>query len=164
VSTNELAITLAVLGGISEVVGVLTVVREIAEDRARAKELFSTPREYVPPERRYPARLGRHSFGVGGFGGQGAVASIMRPKIEDQITDLAASAGNAMLDMQKSIYEDRDELEKGLLGEIDKGYNQVRADLKDVLEGDTKLRLVGVGALLLGVVLSAAGSILGNLG
>jgi hypothetical protein len=164
VSTNELAIALSALGGISEVVGVSAVVREIAEDRARAKKLFSTSREYTPPERRYPARLGRHSFGIGGFGGQGAVASTMRPKIEDQITDLAASTGNTILDIQKNIYEDRDELEQNLLGEIDRGYNQVRADLKDVLEGDTKLRLFGVGALLLGVILSVAGSTLGNVG
>lgn len=61
-STDYESIVLSVLGGISELVGVLTVVREIGHDRARAKRLFSTPREYVPPERRYPPRLGRHSL------------------------------------------------------------------------------------------------------
>ena len=142
----------------------MTVISEIARDRTRAKELFSVQRDYVPPERRFPARLDRHSFGIGGFGGQGAVATTMIPKVEDQITDLAAATGNTLIDAQRQIYEDRDELEESLLREIDGNYNQVRSDLKEVLEGDTKLRFFGVGALLLGVGLSAAGSVLGNLG
>jgi hypothetical protein len=163
VTTSELAIALTVLGGLSEVVGLFTVVREIAADRARARELLSVPRKYAPPERQYPTPLGRHSFGMGGFGGQGAVASIMRPKVDDQITDLAAATGNAMLDMKKIVDQDRDELEENLLGEVDKGYNELRADLRDVLESDVRLRLFGVAALLTGIALSATGSVLGNL-
>ena len=162
-STNAVAVALTVLGGLSEVVGVFTVVREIAADRARAEKLLSTPRAYQPPERRYAARLDRHAFGVGGFGDQGVVASIQRPEVEDQITGLAAAAGNAMLGMRKDIDKDRDELEESLLGEIDKGYNELRDNLRDILESDVRLRLVGVAALLFGIALSTAGSVLGNL-
>lgn len=145
-------------------VGLYTVVREIAADRARAKRLLTEPREHKPAKRNYPAPLGQHSFGVGGFGGQGAVASIMRPNIEDQITNLAVATGNAMLDMRKDIDGDRDALEASVLVAIDSAYDDVRADLRDVLESDVRLRIVGVGALLAGIALSAAGSVLGNVG
>lgn len=161
-ATGSLAIVLTVLGGLSEVVGVYTVVREIAADRARAKTLLTAPREHKPAKRNYPAPLGQHSFGAGGFGGQGAVASIMRPSIEDQITNLAVATGNAMLNMRKDIDSDRDALEASVLIAIDRAYDDVRADLRDVLESDVRLRLVGVAALLAGIALSAAGSVLGN--
>jgi hypothetical protein len=162
VRSSELAIALGALGGVFEVAGVLTVVWEVAGDRKRAKALLSAPRNYQPPERRYPARLGNHSFGVGGYSGQGAVASTQRQSPDEAITSLAASTGNALLALRESLDKERDELQEVLLGEIDKGYNGVRADLKDVLESDVRIRLAGVAALLIGVGLSVAGSILGN--
>lgn len=163
VDASGIAITLTALGGAAEVIGVSTVIREISRDRDRARRMFSTQREYKPPERRYPQRLGRHSFGTGGFGGRGLVAASMRPSLDDQITDLAAEMGNAVIEVQRQVYADRDDLERCLLTEIDSGYNQVRSDLKEVLEGSASLRVFGVAALLLGVALTAAGSIVGNL-
>jgi hypothetical protein len=163
-STTDVAIILAALGGLCEIAGILTVVREIASDRDRAKRMLSKPRNYEPPERHYPAKLGSHSFGVGGYGGQGVVASIMRPSTDDQITRLAAEVGNGLLKVKQMTDEELDRMEGTLLKEIDTGYNELRADLRDVLESDVKLRLWGVGLLLLGVVLSTAGSVLGNVG
>lgn len=161
-STTEAAIILAALGGLCEIAGILTVVREIALDRDRAKQMLSKPRNYTPPERHYPAKLGSHSFGIGGYGGQGVVASLMRPSADDQITRLAAEVGNGLLKVKQMTDEELDRMEEALRKEIDTGYNELRADLRDVLEGDVKLRLWGVGLLLLGVVLSTAGSVLGN--
>lgn len=163
-STTDTAIVLAALGGLCEIAGILTVVREIASDRVRAKRMLSKPRNYTPPERHYPAKLGSHSFGVGGYGGQGVVASIMRPSTDDQITRLAAEVGNGLLKVKQMADEELDRMEGALLKEIDTGYNELRADLRDVLESDVKLRLWGVGLLLLGVALSTAGSVLGNVG
>jgi len=163
-STTDVAIALVALGGLCEVAGVLTVVREIASDRDRAKRMLSKPRNYTPPERHYPAELGSHSFGVGGYGGQGVVASIMRPSTDDQITRLAAEVGNGLLKVKQMTDEELDRMECTLLREIDTGYNDLRADLRDVLESDVKLRLWGVGLLLLGVALSTGGSVLGNVG
>lgn len=157
------AIALTVVGCLSEVLGVFTVIREIAADRARARQLLSEPRSYERPQRHYPPPLGRHSFGAGGFGGAGVVASIQRPSLEDQITDLAAQTANALITVRKDVDEERDKLEGALMIEIDKGYNDLRGDLRDLLEGSVRLRLVGVGALLLGIAFSAFGSILGNL-
>ena len=162
--TTDLAIVLAALGGLCEIAGILTVVREIASDRDRAKRMLSKPRNYTPPERHYPAKLGNHSFGVSGYGGQGVVASTMRPSIDNQITRLAAEVGNGLVKVKQLTDEELDRLEGTLLKEIDMGYNELRADLRDVLESDVKLRLWGVGLLLLGVALSTAGSVLGNVG
>jgi hypothetical protein len=161
--TSDIAIVLAAFGGLCEIAGILTVVREIASDRDRARRMLAKPRDYTPPERSYPATLGRHSFGVGGYGGQGVVASTLRPSTDDQITQLAAEAGNGLLKLKKVTDEELDRLESTLLREIDAGYNELRGDLRDVLESDVSLRLWGVGLLLLGVVLSTAGSVLGNL-
>lgn len=163
-STTDVAIALAALGGLCETAGILTVVREIALDRVRAKQMLSTPRNHTQPERRYPAELGSHSFGAGGYGSQGVVASTMRPSAEHQITRLAAEVGNGLLKVKQLTDEELDRLEGTLLKEIDTGYNKLRTDLRDVLESDVKLRLWGVGLLLLGVVLSTAGSVLGNVG
>jgi hypothetical protein len=163
-STADIAIALAALGGLCEIAGILTVVREIASDRDRAKRMLSKPRNYTPPERHYPAKLGSHSFGAGGYGGQGVVASTMRPGTDHQITRLAAELGNGLLAVREMTDEEFDRLEGTLLEEIDTGYNELRADLRDVLESDMKLRLWGVGLLLLGVALSTDGSVLGNVG
>jgi hypothetical protein len=163
-STTDVAIIFAALGGLCEIAGILTVVREIASDRDRAKRMLSKPRNYTPPKRHYPAKLGSHSFGVGGYGGQGVVASTMRPSIDNQITRLAAEVGNGLVKVKQTTDEELDRLEGTLLKEIDTGYNELRADLRDVLESDVKLRLWGVGLLLLGVALSTAGGVLGNVG
>jgi hypothetical protein len=72
--------------------------------------------------------------------------------------------GNGLLKVKQLTDEELDRLEGTLLKEIDMGYNELRADLRNVLESDVKLRLWGVGLLLLGVVLSTAGSVLGNVG
>lgn len=161
-STTDLAIVSAVLGGLCEIAGILTVVREIASDRNRAKRMLSNPRNYTSPERRYPAKLGSHSFGIGGYGGQGVVASTMRPSTDGQITRLAAEMGNGLLKVKEMTDEELDRMEGILLKEIDTGHNELRTDLRDVLESDVNLRLWGVGLLLLGVALSTAGSVLGN--
>jgi hypothetical protein len=163
-STTAVAIVLATLGGLCELAGILTVVREIASDRDRAKRMLSKPRDYTSPERHYPAKLRSHSFGAGGYGGQGVVASTMRPSTDRQITQLAAEVGNGLLKVKQLTDEELDRLEGTLLKEIDMGYNELRADLRNVLESDVKLRLWGVGLLLLGVVLSTTGSVLGNVG
>lgn len=163
-SATAVAIVLAALGGLCEIAGILTVVREISADRNRAKRMFSKPRNYTPPERHCPAKLGSHSFGVGGYGGQGVVASTMRPSTDQQITRLAAEMGNGLMKLKQITDEELDRLEGTLLKEIDTGYNELRADLREVLESDMKLRLWGVGLLLLGVVLATAGSILSNVG
>lgn len=161
---TAVAIILTALGGLCEIAGILTVVREIAADRDRAKRMLSKPRNYTPPKRHYPAKLGSHSFGVGGYGGQGVVASTMRPNTDQQITRLAAEMGNGLVKVKQMADEELDRLEGTLLDKIDTGYNELRADLRNVLESDVKLRLWGVGLLLLGVVLSTAGSVLGNVG
>lgn len=163
-STTDIAIILAGLGGLCEIAGIITVVREIALDRSRAKRMLSKPRNYTAPERRYPPKLGSHSFGVGGYGGQGVVASTMRPSADQQITRLAVEVANGLLKVKQMTDEELDRLEGTLVKEIDTGYNELRADLRDVLESDVKLRLWGVGLLLLGVVLSTAGNVLGNFG
>lgn len=162
-STSEIAIVLAGLGGLCEIAGIFTVVREIALDRDHARRMLAKPRNYTSPERRYPAELGSHSFGIGGYGGQGVVASTMRPSTDDQITRLAAEAGNGLLKLKKMTDEELDRMEGTLLKEIDTGYSELRTDLRDVLESDMNLRLWGVGLLLLGVALSTAGSVLGNI-
>jgi hypothetical protein len=92
-STTDVAIVLATFGGLCEIAGILTVVREIASDRDRAKRMLSKPRNYTSPERHYPAKLGSQSFGVGGYGGQGVVASTMRPSTDRQITQTRRRSG-----------------------------------------------------------------------
>lgn len=106
-ASTKAAIILAALGGLCELAGILTVVREIASDRNRAKRMLSKPRKYTPPERRYPAKLGNHSFGIGGYGGQGVVASVMRPSADDQITRLAAEVGNGLLKVKQMTDEEQ---------------------------------------------------------
>src|ERR1700709_918853 len=105
---SELAIWLTSIGGVAQALGLFTVVREIRKDRKRASEILSVERGPSIPERREPPALNRASFGIGGFGGRGVVASIQRPTVDDQITDLAATLGNTLIEAQRKIYDDRD--------------------------------------------------------
>jgi hypothetical protein len=157
-STNEIAIGLSALGFVFEAGGLATVVREIVGDRRRARQLLTEPCDHQRPERTYPGIVMSNSLSAG----EGWVATPQPGARAKRVDDEIASIVNGMIEMKKAVDEERDALEEKLLGEIDKGYDELRADLRDVLVGTYKLRRLGAAALGLGILLSSAGSIVGN--
>jgi hypothetical protein len=74
-----------------------------------------------------------------------------------------AMLGNAITGVTERADRHRDELEAQLLSEIDEGDEELRQTFREVLESDLSERWLGVIALATGIVLAAAGSVVGSL-
>lgn len=153
-----MAVALSILGGLCELGGLVTVVSEIVSDRARASRLLSEPRVHHRPERRYPSRVpSAPLLNVSSLGRQPG-------QTDRELHNGLVTLANTLVEVKKQTDRERDDLEEKALSEIDKGYDELRDGLRDVLQGAITTRMVGVGVLALGIVLSATGSVLSNVG
>jgi len=71
--------------------------------------------------------------------------------------------GNAITGVTERTDRHRDELEAQMLSEIDEGDEELRRTFREVLESDLTERWFGVIALATGIILAAAGSVVGSL-
>lgn len=158
-----LAIILSVTGGLSELFGLGMVIREIGSDRRRAAKLIGKTREPRTQRREYPPKahvpLGRALPGD-------RATFHPKPDLYDMKAETArafAQVVNHVIDLRKDVDQKRDASEARLLAEIDQGDDDLRQAFREILESDLTERWVGVIALGVGIVLAAAGSVLGSL-
>lgn len=154
---NSAAITLAVLGAASELLGLALVIREIGDDRNRARSLLDKTRSWRPANpgaaRRVHAsqvedRFARMGLRVGGG-----------DRTASQIASLATAHNQLVHDSQEAL----DLRTAQLLEQIDEGDKALTEVLRELLRGSVTERYAGVVALGLGIALSMVASILSSL-
>lgn len=157
------AIIVSILGGLFELGGLAAVMLEIKSDRDQARALLSKDRQHQAPLRRYPPDLPVRGTTVTPgerrrFGHSPDVYQL-RAEVERSVAALA----NHLTDQRRALDKERDELEVKLFKEIDAGDEELREGFREILAGDLRIRTAGVSALLVGILLSATGSVLGSL-
>jgi hypothetical protein len=157
-SLNTAAIIFAVLGASAELVGIGMIVREIAGDRRRARELLDKQRTWKP-EMRGPARRVHGSAFEDRFARAGIKVGGHQGRAERFIAELATAHNELVVESQNALEQRTDVL----LKEIDSGDASLRDVLRELLRGSVVERMAGVAALGLGVILSMTASILSSL-
>jgi hypothetical protein len=150
---------LTALGGAFEFVGLGLVVREIADDRRQAKQLFVARRPRSKPRRRYPARaLAKSGRLMPGAPVALSPAEQQRALVQ-AFNKLDAAAYNALLEMRKALDAELDGSVDELRSEILSSDNELRGHLRYVLAGSIRTRVTGAVLLGAGIVLEIAGAI-----
>jgi hypothetical protein len=158
-SVSALAGALTAAGGASELLGLVLVVKEIAEDRARARRLFSPRRRKSKPKRRYPGRVSPGPT-------TGSPFSSMRPAADQQrelevaVRKIGAMLANGLIDMRKALDAQHDQAVDELRAEIVAADEELRGHLLYVLAGSVRDRMIGAGLLGVGLVLEIAGAVI----
>jgi hypothetical protein len=150
---------LGATGGVCELVGLVLVAKDIADDRRQARRLFAPRQRRTRPRRRYPPKAGPRSPT------QSPVDS-MRPASQQQdalrkaIANIEVSVYNALIEMRKSLDAQHDEAVEQLGTEILKSDNEIRGHLRYVLAGSIRSRVIGAAVLGAGILFEIAGAIL----
>jgi hypothetical protein len=146
-------IVLGSLGAAAQFGGVVLVVKEIAGDRAKARELVDKQRDWKPRTPRPPRRV---------FAAEVEIKNTpFHPAENQQIAEKFASiitAHNQVVHDVDQGFEQRTAL---LLEQIDEGDRQLRDVLRYLLRGSVIERIGGVLAILAGILLSLAATIVG---
>ena len=148
---------LLIAGGLSELAGLAMVVREIASDRDRARQLLNRKRDIRPPRRTYPADTPAPPIKAPTW--LDIRDGTATKELERRLTDLV----QAVSEMRKQVDHQRDQLMVETLREIDRGDNELRQGFREILAGSLRERWIGVGALVVGIVLGVVGSVLSTL-
>jgi hypothetical protein len=159
-SLNVWAIVFAVLGAISEIFGLVMVIRQISADRDRARTLLDKQRSWRPPQRHGPRRVNASSINMRPAG----IGSLQAGATERQIASMFASLVTGHNQLVHDSEEALDQRTKQLLEEIDKGDKELRNVLRELLGSSILERTLGVFAIGVGIVLAMMGSILSSLG
>ena len=157
VDSSTLAIAFSVAGGVSELVGLAMVAREIRRDQRHARRLFRPQEAFHRPERNYPAQT-RH----GGANPRGHLGTPQPGQVEREMEAEIREIINALIGMRKAVDAERDDLEELAFEQIAKGDNALRHDLLEVLAGNTLERVVGATAIALGIALASVGAVLSS--
>jgi hypothetical protein len=149
---------LTAVGGGFELVGLGLVVKEIADDRARARRLFSPRRRKLKPRRRYPGRLSAGSL-AGSRSNSMRPAATQQRELEAATAKMGAILANGLIGMRKALDTQLDQSVDELRSEIEAADDEVREHLRYVLAGGVRDRVIGAGLLGVGIVLEIAGAI-----
>jgi hypothetical protein len=158
VCLNALAITLAAIGGVSELFGLAMVVREISSDRDRARTLLDKKRNFRPAHRGSPRRVHASSLES-----RSPLTQMQRGGAERQVLGQIASLATGMNRLTHETGEALDKRTGELLTEIDKGDAALNAVLRQLLGANLRERVIGVIAIGVGIALSTIASILSSL-
>jgi hypothetical protein len=159
---TAVAIALSSIGGLLEAGGLILVVREIASDRNRGRELLRVLDAPRSPERHYPGRVSASPF----------TSELTNPAfttphhvraIADRIQRDNASIANAFVALKKATDNELDNAIGLLQQDVLRRDAELRDGLRYVVAGSARDRMLGIALLGLGIVFGTAGSILGNL-
>jgi hypothetical protein len=156
------AIVLSSLGAIAELAGLLLVASEIAADRKRAQEMLSTLGAFQRPNRQYPGRVASGGGLRSPYAGPYSNTKDQLDRIGRDLDRLARGMVNAVIDLRKIVDAQDDAVREEILNAVAARDAELRSHLRYVLVGGIRARVLGACLLALGIVLGAAGSILGN--
>lgn len=157
-SLQAIAIALTVIGGIAQFFGVIIVVREIAGDRRRARELFDKQRNWEPATLRPPRRVTEHAVAYRETG----FSSQLYGGAQGHIDRSLASLVNAHNQLQHDVSQALENRTDAILKEVDAGDNELRDVLRELLRGSIIERYLGVIAITVGIALSMIGGVLSS--
>ena len=155
---NTWAIILAAAGGLSELFGLVMVIREIAADRSRAGRLLDKKRNFRPADRGSPRRVHASSLES-----RSPFTQMERGGAERVVRGQIASLATGMNRLTHEVGDALDKRTRELLTEIDQGDAALNAVLRELLGANVKERMIGVAAIGVGIVLSMTASILSSL-
>jgi hypothetical protein len=157
---TAIAVALAFLGGAFELAGLALVVVGIRRDREEARRLFvPRPREEWPT-RTYPPKASPRSYP--GIGGPVTVGNPLR-EIAEYVSKVDAAAYNNFIEFQEAFDADLKGAADRLREEAADADDELRKSLLYVLAGSIDDRVKGAILLAVGIVLAAAGSVVGTL-
>lgn len=148
----DCAVTLAVVGGAVEVIGVGLVLVEVSEDRTRARELLRSQ----PPQLRDvldlgptpPPNLQKFGFAYDDLKNLGKTLEKSKhdtAKAMKEIVEIGDKRlAQTQLILEKRIHDERE---------------QVRSDLEEILAGNIPGRILGVTLIILGIITTTAGQV-----
>ena len=153
-----LAGVLTSAGGVCELSGLILVVKEIADDRKRARRLFAARPRQAKPRRRYPGRaLPRSASLPSRF----SSAAEEQRAILPAISKLEADTFNAIVELRKTVERQLDDTAHELHSEIVAADDELRGHLWHVLGGSIRDRVIGAVLLAAGIAIQIAGAIIG---
>jgi hypothetical protein len=155
-----LAVVLSVVGGLCELAGLGLVVLGIARDRKQARELFVSKPRPERPSRSYPPKVSPQSPSL--LTNPAYTASHNIRAIAELVTKVDAAAYNAYIEVKRALDEQLDEAVDDLRGEMADADDELRGHLRYVLAGSVDDRVKGAILLGVGIVLAAAGSVVGT--
>lgn len=161
-STAGAALLCAITGGVFELAGLSLIVREIAADRAHARQLFKAPEVYRSPRRPHYGRAPRTGYRPSPFSGLAGTSPQPRAIVEHMLRSEAALA-NALIAVREAVDSERDQLEQALRKKLSENDAEIRANLHYVLAGSARDRVVGTALLGIGIILATAGTVLSSL-
>lgn len=159
-TNTEVVIILAALGSAAQVGGVILVVREIAGDRRRARDLVDKQRQWRPARPTPPRRVSPGQVEVRNLPPTSAFHRPAGQQVAAQIASLITSHNTLVHDFEDAI----EKKTAAILDEVDRGDAELREVLRYLLRGSAVERFGGVVAILIGIVLSLASTVLGAAG
>jgi hypothetical protein len=161
-ATTGVAIGLSTLGAAAELVGLLLVVREIANDRERGRRLLLKLEAPPSPERHYPPRF-TPSMSPPEYANPAWSQSMHVEGVIRHVRQLEAAVGNGFIGLRKTMDAEVDGAVHQLAQDAAERDRELADGLRYVLAGSTRDRVIGVVLLAVGIVLGLAGSVVGNL-
>jgi hypothetical protein len=158
VCTQTLAICFSVVGGLTEIAGLAMVVREIRSDGLRAREILDLRRDLRPP--RVEPQSPELQPPIKDPTWKDVAEGTATRELEGRIAQVAGDVSELSARVERQKFE----LGIDVLREIDRGDNEMRQRFREILTGSMRERWIGVLALLIGILLSATGSVLSSLG
>jgi hypothetical protein len=156
-----LAVVLSVAGGLCELGGLGLVVLGIARDREQARRLFVPRPRRRRPKRSYPPHgMPRTYPGYPGPFSSGGSSELR--KIVEYVSKVDAAAHNNFIDMRKVLDAGIEDTVDLLRTEAANADDDLRGHLRYVLAGSIEDRMRGAILLAVGIVLAAAGSVIGT--
>jgi hypothetical protein len=156
------AITLTVIGGGFELGGLWLVAREIATDRARARELFHRTTQSIT--------AGGASASVLVGGGDATVTGGPEPTVEERVERLEHELRAVREAFDRKLADLRAELEQEITSDVAEARaatgevtEKIWGAIQEMLEGGLGRRGVGVGLFAAGLILSVIGNVIGAL-
>jgi hypothetical protein len=158
---TALAIILSLAGGACELTGLTLVVREILSDRQRARRLLARLDAPRRPQRTYPGPMTappfpRPEYMSGLYGPRQQLEGVAKHIERNQ-----AEVGNALVKLKKLTDQELDQAVERIQRDVAVRDAEVREGLRYLLAGSTRERTLGATLLALGIVLAAAGSVVG---
>jgi len=159
VDCTTIGIALTVAGGAAELAGLVLVAVGIVKDRAKARALFAVTKVRVGRGRAY-ARGGEVGISISG---REPTTDHRLERVESSLESLSRQVDDRFFEALKRTDAQIDEALKQAHQADTEIDEELRRELADVLAGGIPGRVVGVVLLLVGIVLSVAGSWVGAL-
>ena len=160
-TTGTLAVGFSIAGGACELLGLAIVIREIASDRARGRQLLARLDSRKPPKRTHPLAPMASSSPMPNAGLMSHSTQVAETYREVQ--RLEARVSGALVKLKQITDAELDQAVERVQNDLAERDAELRDGLRYVLAGSTRDRIVGAGLLVGGIVLAAAGSVLSGL-